>query len=723
LDFRQFAQDTLSFSSDNDQRTIPETFKHLPKTFPGIRCILLDNHAEVDPASLISAYSQPCPSDADDSHTNTRPLLLSLADGHAHLSSNFYTSNLLRGLIYLDVSGLPGSLKPLATAVAQRQYLPNLKIFCAKRREIDDSTAISLFQAFGRQLWSIDLGENNFGDLIVDALLQFSFDAVSLRSEARFVVEGKIQSPRPHGTNIYGPFKFITESEKSASFTHEERYFVDSPQYFSDPHSHPQDGQVRRLDGHSPVKWSTVEHVKKAMAGNMQYFAPDASTLLHLDICNAPLGITHLCLSNTNLTSFGLEKLIRLSSGQLENLACDSVLFQPVGVVWPPPWPKGTKIKGILGSTHVFRPVFSSNLRVLRIHHSLVTQTPTLEAQGLSTLAALYIAETEIRSRSEMAFPQSFVPDMNPRITSLTLTNIPRRSTGPLASKLISFLKLVAFQERAILDATVSSSRHSPAMLKGLRHIRLEFESDPLDDPAGLSMTDDLDAGDLMSMDEEGFSFFDTTSGARVAQPRGEPLNKAKESRGSYLKGVSSISPSDSGIISRVASPESGRQCDNPAGGTEELSEFVKFKGRWNNNVFNSQVWTGSQDRTSKPAVKEYARILSDLAFHDNIGPATPAHVLAGAPEGGLLYYTAWDSMVMPRELKKPSATDLARMVDVVGQIKAYRQATRQAYLAQKRDVDVKSPEPRRGPLFWTGNLEVAVQESNSQYHSSSYWR
>ncbi len=93
------------------------------------------------------------------------------------------------------------------------------------------------------------------------------------------------------------------------------------------------------------------------------------------------------------------------------------------------------------------------------------------------TMASIWLSEKSILPLVEMAYPQPLVPDMNPRLRSLTLTKIPRYSSGPVIDKLISFLKLASIQERSIWDVRLSS-RRSPSVLAGLQHIHLEFEHD-----------------------------------------------------------------------------------------------------------------------------------------------------------------------------------------------------------------------------------------------------
>jgi hypothetical protein len=707
LDFRRFAKDTYHFRSDDDARSMPSIFRQLPVLFPNLRCVLLDGHAEIDPALLtLHAGSAPPPDRAGSAGALQRPLLLSVAHCQRQLPTNLFTSSYLESVVYLDVSALAGSLKPLLVAAALPHSLPSLRALKARNREVDDSTAALLFKTFLSRLWSLDLSDNNLSDAVIDVLRNSCFISVSLRSDSSFRTEGKLVFPDVRGNDIYGPFKFIKESQWSGTFSHPERYFVDTPMYSVEERGGiPQEDDITRSEGRSPVKGDSTDSIKRVLAGGSDHIAPTSDEVLHLDVCMSPIGITHLHLSNNNLTAAGIEKLLRLSPGQLEYFACDYMPIRHLGVEWwPGSWPKSTKLFGILGAAHVFRPLFSSNLRVLRIHHSLVTQIPTLEAEGVSAIARLWVAETSIRERAELAYPQAFVPDMNPRLTSLTLTHIPRRAVGPLIDKLIGFLKLAAIQERAIKAATLSSSRRSPAMLWGLRHIRLEFEPDPADDPAGLSIADDLDAEDLLAMDEgEGFSFFGDESPTRRQRRSSATRRNSSEKNLAAASSHHPPSATDGG-------EKSARLQHFPYG--QNKSEYFVWSGKWNNQLFTMPVWIGPGVLGPHHAINEYMMLLQDPALMTNVGPAMPAHVLAGVPEGECLFYDAWDAMLLPRDVKFPERGDLKGMKDVVEAVKGFRRETRTKY--ENETVEGE---------FWSGQLEIVSLKGVARYDSSEFWR
>ncbi|GKT44514.1 uncharacterized protein ColSpa_04695 [Colletotrichum spaethianum] len=708
LDFRDFAKDTAHFSSDNSTRTIPETLRRLPTILPNLRCLLLDGHVEADPAFLTA--TPPSGAESTPSDHGQSLSVLSVAYCQTQLPNGFFLSDRVQHLVYLDVSGLPGSLQPLVVAAHGRRHLSRLKILKARRREINDALALALFKAFRSSLWSLDVCENNITDGILDQFAALCFNSPSLRSQSRFVTEGKLVFDG-QGNDTYGKFVSIQESDWSGAFSHPERHFVDAPAYCADASRVLQEDEAFRANGRTPLKRDSADSVKAAIAGSIDRTVPDWLDVPYLDVCTAPAGITHLHISDNCVTSSGLERLIRSSQGQLEELSCDSPLFQPThrsAAKHHVPWPANLKLRGALGCAHVFRPAFSSNLRVLRIHHSLVTQIPTLEANGLSTMARLWLAETTIRERSESAFPPAFEPDMNPRLTSLTLTKIPRRSIGPLIDKLLQFVKLMGLQECAIQETAHLLSRRGPLLLRGLRHLRLEFEADPIEDPTGLSTVEDLDAEGLMNMDEgESFSFFgDERPQSRTYAGRATK-KQATENDGSAVLPPKVVADRLTGFPHNEAD-----------------AECMRYSDTWGERQVDRGVWIGTGILGANHAINEYMKLVMHSSLRSRVGPATPAHVKAGVPEGALIFQAAWDAIVMPLELKPPRTTELHGMRDVLEAIKEFRVNTKADYEAAKREAVEGMAEPtRRQHFFWTGRLEVSTQQSMAHYRAPNYWR
>ena len=676
LDSRDFAKDACDFASDETERTLQQSFKRALTWLPKVDSVLLDGHSDLDPSFLA------VPSSTDNTVTTTTcPLLLSMANCPYQLPGTFFNSPSIHGLVYLDISGIPGSIALLI----QPGLLPGLRILKIRHRELDDATFTALVGLYKLRLWSLDITGNKASDKVIDTLKDRCFPVTPLRSTAHFQVEGKL-AVENKGTQQYGPFITIQESELSASFDHPERFFVDAPIYFARPDQGPQEYHAFRSDGLHPIRRDSADAASAVLSeGDMA-----------VEDFRASHGLTHLHLSNNNISATGLEKLVRNSNGQIENLSCDSMPLLPPSGDYSHAWPPGARLYGILGAAHVFRPVFSSNLRVLRMHHSIVTHIPTLELEDLSTLARIHIAENAIRKRVDDAFPQAFVPDMNPRLTSLTLTRIPRRSSGPIVHRLIAFLRLLSIQERAIQDVSLAaSSWRAPGMLKGLRHLRLEFEPDPMQD--GFSASEDLDAEELMNSGDPGFSFFGNKWAGRVAAEM-KPKSEMRDAANSSAHGDTSF--------------HSARDDE----------EYMTYRGEWNEEAFSLPVWIGKTP-ASTSVMDEYRKLVIRHDVRDGVGSATPAQILAGVPRDSYVFHTAWCMAVLPKHLPTPPTSDLVGMKDVLEELRKYRLGGRAKY-AELRRRNGYQPAPLGEPhFFWTGKLEVSIEEPAAHGRPSQYWR
>ncbi|KAL2159779.1 hypothetical protein VTH06DRAFT_1912 [Thermothelomyces fergusii] len=600
---------------------------------------------------------------------------------------------------------MPGSLRnPLSQRTLSPANLPGLRILKLRGREMDDLTAVLLFKTFGEQLWSLDMSRNKLTDDALDAINQLSFPSRTSRTD-HYAVEGRIEWLSASSPS-FGTFCTVTESGWSADFRHPHRHIADPPCYIAPGEAQPHPAVAPRLDGRVKILPDSAEAVKAMLSGGVGSHRPPLESEQIADICRAPQGITHLYLSSNNVSATGLARMVRSSPGQLQRLECDSVSFQ-LPEAAPPSWLSEARLSGALGCAHLFRPVFSANLQVLRIHHSVVTQLLTLAIDGLSPMTNLWVAETQLLPRAELAYPEAFVPDMNPRLQSLVLTRIPRYSTGPLIGKLIAFLKLASVQERAIQDAR-SPSRHGPPTLPGLRHIRLEFDPDPLENLTensfGLEL--DLDAAAAMGDATKRFSFFGDSgwssapSTAKEA-PRATPPPNGPESvrdPASKSKPIRISQPGPPPHPSRH--PPSAHAHAAAAAATaapttpcpDETSVFpvghldgrprpqrnhVRIPHSWprreGTTPLSALVWAGySSDRPDgmlggtgresgegagdhgdddepPPAVREYARLVrAHPRLRRDPVPATPCHVRAGVPPGELLFGAAWASILCP---------------------------------------------------------------------------
>ncbi|KAJ3513563.1 hypothetical protein NM208_g15171 [Fusarium decemcellulare] len=632
------------------------------KALPNLACILIDGHEDLNPAEFLL--------------TDRQILLLSMADCPIPLPSKFVTYDCVRGLVYLDISGIPGSARPFL----QRDLLPELRVLKIRNKELDDVALEVLADQFETRLWSLDLSSNKLTDHALEFLGAQCLWPADLRSDAHFEVEGKLEFGK--GTPDYGGWIRLIESPWSGSFNHPDRHHVDAPSY--DRHDIlPQEHERKRLDGRIPIKSDSADGLCRGLLEEDPYF-PATSF-------QSSQGLSHLNLSDNQISSLGIRKLLTLSRGHLQQFSCDSMPLVPLSKIPSQAWPRSARLYGFFAA-HTLRPVFSSNLRTVRLHHSLVTQIPTLEIDGLSTMARLYITESLILPRSEKAFPQAFVPDMNPRVTSLTLTRIPRRSSGPLINKLINFLRLLSAQERLIFDA---SSRRGPGILAGLRHLRLEFEPDPYEE--GFSMAEDLDAEDLMNSGEKGFSFFEDD--AQRPQPK----------------------PSAT-LSSPSRAPNSTLPVQQESESVRNEPEYLETDIIMDGQSANAKVWIGYKVN-SDPVINQYRRLVLEHHVRDHVGPATPEQILAGIPPSALMFHMAWCMAIMPPKIEAPTRVELEAMKDVLAELKRFRLDARAKYLQLQKEFGSRRVPPGSPHGFWLGKLEVSTQGAMPQSRPSQYWR
>lgn len=636
------------------------TLKYAIKYLPSLAFILVDGHEDLDPSEFLSEAGQ-------------QVQLLSMAECSLSLSAKLFSS--LQGLVYLDISRVPSSIRPLF----QNGALPELRVLKLQGKEVDNAMVENLANSFGTRLWSLDLTDNQLTDRALDHLGARCLWPADLRSDTHFDVEGKLEfgtaSPNV-GTDIH-----IVESGWSSSFSHPDRHLVDAPSY-NVHDTLPQEYVLKRLDGRTRIKCDSADAVRRGLQGEDPYHLPSSFQTTR--------GLTHLNLSGNQVSSLGLTKLLSLCRGHFQQFTCDSMLLIPYSKAAATAWPKMAKLHGFYAAW-TLRPLFSSNLQVVKLHHSIVTRIPTLEMEGLSALGRLHISENSILPRAERAFPEPFIPDMNPRIESLTLTCIPRRSSGPLINGLISFLKLLATQERAIFDI---SSRRGPEVLAGLRHFRLEFEQDPCEEYS--QHTEDIDAEQLLNSGDTGFSFFQDES--KQARPQ-------------------SVSPTNS-ISNTVSKGRSSTQNDLDHFEGTHLDVDIWRDGK----STSTRVWIGPRDG-KEPLLRDYRQLALHSRVHDNIGPASPAQVQAGVPSTELVFHTAWCMTIMPPELKEPTRAELDGMRDVLTELKQFRSEGRAKYRKLQKEFGCQIVPPGQPHGYWLGRLEVSTRQVASRRQKPNYWR
>jgi hypothetical protein len=575
---------------------------------------------------------------------------------------------------------------------------------------MNDDTAIQLVNAFSSQLWSLDMSNNRLTDLflrhITINIWPYTAHVTGLRTDTHFDVEGTYVLQQG-GNELYGQYALIHESPHSDTFSHPHRYLIDPPIYTQAADNHAQTVMVRRHNGLERAKPDSPEDIKQIVLGSPGLSPPDAEDVLDDRICRSQGAITHLCLKGNHFSAQSVHRTLRESPGHLEVFECStSRLNLPKKKI--PAWlSKTAKFFGFLGGAHLFRPVLSVNLQVLRIHHSLVTNIPCIRADVLPPKECFWLAETVFEKRASMAYPQVYTPDMNPRLYSLTLMDIPRYSSGILIEKILSFLVLASVQERAIQDANVGSHHRSPMSLKGLRHLRLEFSEDVEDRSSDVLNFEDIDAAKLASLGLTDFSFFaesNWTSSSLSIDPNVGPSPPSDPD----AKVTNNHRPDES--TSSQLPPDCPNRLTHFPYCTTQTS-YILYTSTYNSLPTAVPVWIGTGIPSPfQPAVNEYMYLLRDPTLHDLVGPVSPAQIAAGVPAGSYIFHAAWDAMVVPpaEEIRRPRAEELAGMRDVVEALKEYRGKTKRRMEEVRKDAG-RGQVPLGEPHYhWCGRLEVS---------------
>ncbi|TLD25185.1 hypothetical protein PspLS_06247 [Pyricularia sp. CBS 133598] len=754
LDFRDFATFTADFLSSAVEEALEDTIRRLPTIFPRLRCLLLDGHPAFDPGSLTRAAAAARTARQQNPELPPyKPLLLSIAGSNTELPASYFVAEYTRSLVYLDISQVPGSLRtPATTGAFGSRTLPCLRVLKARGRELGDAGVKALCTAFGRQLWSLDVSCNNITDAGLAAIITCCVPNLSFWSDTHYDAEGKVTILQSSETHEARPFMIIEESDLSASFCHPERHFADSPAY-------EQSGNVvQRPNGLATLLHDGPDDLLRFIAGGAgEDVAPDMVEEVMASRQCRGLGLSHLAIRENRITQAGVERMIQMCRGNLEYFECDMTLMRTRLNLFSPYYHRQSRLYGFLGSSWLLRPVVSSSLRSLYLHHSIVTQVPTITMSGSkeSSLADAWLAEVMLLPRAELAWPgNGFVPDMNPRLTSLTLTNLPRRSAGPLVKKLKHFLRLLYEQEQAIESTSrallmESASPRTSVMLKGLRHLRLEFDlySDHVtfdespDDDKGMPVDMDADTEADMDQPPPEFSFFHTwgpeTPPSRTGTPRRPSPSPSRPGEDQIT--VNHPAPRAPGRTPPIA-PNGGDPEDI---GQETLNLSLDHNGAFTTSrlVPGVSVWVGPKcffhgsgndgEHTHHPAITEYVRnVKNRTLLRIGVGPATPPQVQAGVPHGVYLFQGAWDAILLaaldssaaaalksgdhngmqdpalglPR-MKMPTSRDVSDMVDIVSELKRFRAAER----AEGR--------------HWTGALEVVHRRRDDGAKDNGFWR
>lgn len=702
MDFRDFRTMDDRIAENYLSASIVELLRWLPN----LRSIVCDGHTDHEPEVWSTLQAS-----AEKRRLFGWLRLLSMANCRISLPPTLFTDLDFHSLFYLDISANDVQTQNLIDPLLfSSTRLPSLRILKLRSLGLDTSTVGRLLREFGWQLWSVDLSCNELDDSLMDILTRYSVrcEVVGrLQTSGRFQVEGQLKKADPL-SGVY----FIEESTFSATFSHADRYLADPPVYTAECVDH-NNSLVSsrghgRLTGTEAVQGDSLDDMIQTMDGGPHYPIPDTPVWRH----NVPPGggLMYLHLNDLRLTCKSVETLLSNNCGYLEHIECSMGLVIPGWVLRTfskASWlPDSASSYGFPGASYLFRPVISSNLRVLNIHHSLVTNVPTLMDTGACVGENIWLAETCLRERMDLAFPQTYKPDMNPRLHSLTLSKIPRHSNGMVIKRLINFLKLAAAQEQDI-EKTMGAVVHhrSPTILRGLRHICLEFEPERKDEL--LAVDSDTDVAEAL----EEFTFF--SEGALDASS--PPVTGRK----STTKSKASSKDPAAAASSSPAPPDYEATNPNPSIGDRLITyPFDTTVTEYQTLVADADrravlpVWIGSGvlHPENPPAVNEYMRLLAHRRgmYAQSPVPATPCHVAAGVPAGSFIYGAAWDKILVPPEgtLRRPTVAELRGLRDVLGEIKAFRLASRARFAALKTAGQAGEAGEH---VYWKGKLDIVL--------------
>ncbi|KAL7794195.1 hypothetical protein V8C37DRAFT_71230 [Trichoderma ceciliae] len=657
-------------------------FERALELLPNVESLLIDDHADLDVRFLRRVPRRESPGYLR---------LLSLQNCPNGVSVALASARCLRELIYLDISGT----SIVAPQLLEVRRLPDLRILKLRRKGIDTKLFNLMARIFKHRLWSLDLSDNRLTDSALASLLNFLVPTTPLRSNAHAQVEGALIKSSL-STASYGPFRILRESSHSTVFRHSERYLVDAPAYRTTNAYDGGTGYLSRSDGSVTVRPDTADGVLHLLSHDNGTVATN-----HLP---GSRSITHLHLSGNQFSAAAVEKMLRMSNGQLEHFDCSSMRLYPPTLYAKTSLSLSNRVKldGFSGMSHVFRPVWSCNLRSLRIHHSLVTNIPTLKIRDHHTIECIYLAEQQILPGLDIAYPLVFLPDMNPRLESLTLTCIPRHSFGPLIQKLASFLQLLGEQECALANmkkAEASAQGRPLRLVSGLRHLALEMEPDAM---AAL----ELDAGELMADGENQFSFFSSRGEEQL-----EPL--PPQQRLVHVWSCPSMSPD---APKPMLVPPSAAYNPAPlANPNRDYSkeQWVAYRER-SRAESEMVVWAGNPE-SQHPVIQIYNNLVLKCGMQEGAGPVNLPQVMAGAPEECIIFHSVWFFASLPQQLQTPPLTSLRRLGvirDVAIELRQHRFSEYEGF------VRTREHRPNQLSWYWGGAFEIIDPTPNDEDQS-----
>ena len=560
-------------------------FMDCARLFPQLRFILMDGlrglsyvksgkAVEIDPLGLfrsrnpdntIATASDAAGNlticNADPSYSKVEPVDLKPVvfayhgTGRIILLKEIYTPNLM----YLDLSY---TMRDTDSYPGIFLEFRNLRVLKLRGCRLVDP---ELFRWIPVQLWCLDLRDNFLTDVVIEHILPHLF----LES---------IQPPKPTADelrdgHLYEDVPDYRQSDDEMRNTiaplrpYERKKFID---YLKDHASFPSiNDQI--LDGDDPLLRRT--------------------------------GLTHLFISNNKLSSRGVKFLLQ-ETNRLQHLDVGSVEASNSHKFYVAYTSAHAQLNS--RSTIGLLRESGSRMEVLRIHHSIVTFTPTLIYAGsrnngyslpLVKQAEDYGALLRLDHMLKEPKQFAFSPLQNYRITDLTLTGLPRKSYGFIVDRLTSFLTDCAMQE-AILNAArrKQPNRRAPQLLKGLRTLRLNFlPEDTTQAPNSWSVSGDPDADNFLASSEGDFSFFgqDTMSSvsrrgsAATVSGSGAATSPASD-KGSFIESMASQRHM-SGFIPTANLPE---PTTAPPPLYNEILDVVDEVRKW--RAKNLGRWTGT---------------------------------------------------------------------------------------------------------------------------------
>jgi hypothetical protein len=425
-----------------------------------------------------------------------RPVVLSVV-GCSQFDIRAITSRSYSSyLVYLDVSGT--SKKTLKNLFNHHQ-VPHLRILKMRNLRLTTAELVPLLRELTCRLFSLDVRYNVLTDDVVRWLLALCFrEALEQRPNLLPEVDDNE--------------RLSCHTASSGRCNSPERYADDVPRYREERDA-TEEQETVISDGKVDLRPDEVGDVVKYLQGCEQMKSLRThNALLEEDPIVHITGLTHLRIADNRLTSDALQTLL-MGTNRLQLLDFGSApqgrhrLAAKNPNIRPVSQPDTVKL---------LCPAVSQRLQCLRVHHSIVTHTPTLQPKGeyhISESHLMKLSERDYAEEEMIYWPRHWNPDSNPRIETLILTEVPRWSEGLVIKRLIKVLRVAAIQESLIAKATPVNVRRGWRMLPGLRCLRLEFVPVITQQPStSMSISGNPDADVLARESANDFSFFDQAS-------------------------------------------------------------------------------------------------------------------------------------------------------------------------------------------------------------------